>query len=299
MSSARLAVPRAGFTFHSRQLLLQQRSPSAPLVQHLRAASTTARPPPPKPRVLEQPDKFRPPSHPARLRPKPRYTGPPLSEHERQAQTKRQYPHMMPPEGTFMHWFLTDRWVHAFISLVSSSLSLSIPLAHPNAVNHPGQGILVSLIFGIYLQEFLTKTPYRDLLPPNSLLLEHPFRWLNRWITVYGMHIQWASAQTAERRKAIADDVLKRAEYRTAHGLDEQTNAGIFGGWTAREDRGEDGRRLAPAEVLTAEGKAERERNEAEARAAREKNAPVPEGETYVAFDGSVQPVRKKFLGIF
>ena len=101
------------------------------------------------------------------------------------------------------------------------------------------------------------------------------------------------------RKSKERTSIAGRGSVETAHGLDEKTNAGIFGGWTAREERGEDGRRLAPAEVLTAEGRAERERNEAEARVAREKNVPLPEGETYVAFDGTVQPVRKKFLGIF
>jgi hypothetical protein len=130
MSTVRLAVPRAGFQFHSQQLLLRQRtSQLSQQQQHLRAswlqlrsATTNTQPAPrapPKPRVLEQPDRFRPPSHPQRIRPKPRYAGPPLSEHERQAQTTRQYPHMMPPEGTFLHWFLKDRVVHVFITMVS------------------------------------------------------------------------------------------------------------------------------------------------------------------------------------
>lgn len=132
MSAVRLAVPRAGFQFHSQQLLLRQRTSQLTQQQQhlqsawlqLRRATTSAPPPPkapPKPRVLEQPDRFRPPSHPQRIRPKPRYAGPPLAEHERQAQKKRQYPHMMPPEGTFMHWFLTDRTVHVFITMVSRS----------------------------------------------------------------------------------------------------------------------------------------------------------------------------------
>jgi hypothetical protein len=83
----------------------------------VRHASTTA---PPKTIVLEQPDKFRPPSHPQRLnRRAPRqYPGPPLSEAERKAQKTKRYPHMFPNEGTFMHWFLTNRWLHLFITVV-------------------------------------------------------------------------------------------------------------------------------------------------------------------------------------
>src|SRR2546423_5191091 len=80
-------------------------------------ASTTT---PPKTFVLEKPDKFRPPSHPQRLNRKPprQYPGPPLSESERQAQKTRRYPHMFPNEGTALHWFLTNKWIHMWISLV-------------------------------------------------------------------------------------------------------------------------------------------------------------------------------------
>lgn len=42
------------------------------------------------------------------------------------------------------------------------------------------------------------------------------------------------SAVTGEKRKKKVDDVVKRAEYRKAHGL-EQKDA--FGNWTVREDR--------------------------------------------------------------
>lgn len=111
MASLRLAVPRAGFSLHSRQL---QHLRILPAVRH----ASTDKPTPPKPRVLEKPDKFRPPSHPARLRSKPRYTyGPDLTPTQR----TRRYPHMMPPEGTFMHWFLTNRVIHLWISLVRDS----------------------------------------------------------------------------------------------------------------------------------------------------------------------------------
>lgn len=75
-----------------------------------------------KPRVLEKPDKFRPPSHAARLpssRKRPQYTyGPRLTPEELMAQNRKKYPNMMPPEGSFMHWFLTNRMLHVYISFV-------------------------------------------------------------------------------------------------------------------------------------------------------------------------------------
>jgi hypothetical protein len=106
-------VPRASLHMHSKQLQSRLLFPS------IRNASTT----PPKPRLLEKPERFNPPSHPARIRAKPRYHSP-LSEHERQAQNTRRYPHMMPPEGSFMHWFLTNRGLHVWITTVLSGFRL-------------------------------------------------------------------------------------------------------------------------------------------------------------------------------
>lgn len=112
MASLRQMAPRASLSLHSKQL--QQLR----LLPHFRYATTAATRPPPKPRVLEKPERFNPPSHPSR-RARPRqYPGPPLSEHQRQAQKLRKYPHMMPAEGSFLHWFLTSRAVHASITLV-------------------------------------------------------------------------------------------------------------------------------------------------------------------------------------
>lgn len=82
-----------------------------------------------KPRVLAQPDRFRPPSHPARRVIPTRngklvdaapfnYPGPPLSEKEKEEMKKKRYPNMFPPEGTFQHKFLTSRWIHAWIAMV-------------------------------------------------------------------------------------------------------------------------------------------------------------------------------------
>lgn len=80
-----------------------------------------------KPIVLDQPDKFRPPSHASRL--KARSTtamygagsayNQGMTGAEREASRQKRYPHMFPNEGTTLHWFLTTRWVHVTITLVS------------------------------------------------------------------------------------------------------------------------------------------------------------------------------------
>lgn len=79
----------------------------------------------PKVPVLEKPERFNPPSHGARL-PNARlqYSGPPLSEAQRAAQKTKRYPNMMPNEGTFLHWFLNNRSIHIYITLVLPPISL-------------------------------------------------------------------------------------------------------------------------------------------------------------------------------
>jgi hypothetical protein len=92
--------------------------------QRLRHASSTT---PSKasnlrPLVLEKPDKFRPPSHPARIKAKnPRSFGPALSEEDKVRQKTKKYPNMFPPEGTVMFKFLTSRMLHVYICMVCAT----------------------------------------------------------------------------------------------------------------------------------------------------------------------------------
>ncbi|KAH9843400.1 hypothetical protein Tdes44962_MAKER07407 [Teratosphaeria destructans] len=250
MASLRLLTPRASFPLHSKQL--QQRLVS------IRQASTT----PPKPRVLAKPERFNPPSHPSRIRSRqPKYYGPTLSEEQKRAQRTKRYPHMMPPEGTLMHSFLTNRSIHLYFSL----------------------SVLVSLAFFIWLQDFLHNTPYRDLLPPNNMIFAHPFTFFSRWWEVYTMHVQYISAQTAEKRKQKLDDAEKRKEYRKAHGI---------------ETKGEG--MLEKFVGGNAENAAPRERGAGEEASplAAVEEAALPEG-AYVDFEGKVQTERKKWFGIW
>ena len=80
-----------------------------------------------KPRVLEKPTRFNPPSHGKRLKKQlPRQYGPQLTEEQKIEQETKRYPRMMPPEGTFMHWFLTSHGIHTFITLVRCQLNRCI-----------------------------------------------------------------------------------------------------------------------------------------------------------------------------
>lgn len=70
-------------------------------------------------RVLEKPARFNPPSHSSQRipghRPLPLPDLTPEQEKERQNKT---YPGMRFHEGSVMHWFLTTRWIHVWITLV-------------------------------------------------------------------------------------------------------------------------------------------------------------------------------------
>jgi hypothetical protein len=108
----------------SRQLTLRaMRNPQLSLLARpltlSRPASSSSKPVP-KSRLLEKPTRFNPPSHPARLprrNRQPAFTVP-LSAKEKAQQKTKQYPHMMPPEGSFFHWFLTNRTIHVWITMV-------------------------------------------------------------------------------------------------------------------------------------------------------------------------------------
>ena len=79
-----------------------------------------------KPRVLEKPTKFNPPSHGKRLKQQiPRHYGPDITQAQKSEQQTKKYPNMMPPPGSFMFWFLTSRGIHMFITLVRPSHSKS------------------------------------------------------------------------------------------------------------------------------------------------------------------------------
>lgn len=75
---------------------------------------------PAKPIVLEKPARFNPPSHGSRLKRNhvPRHYGPELTAGERLAQSQKNYPGMMAPEGTWAHWFWNSRLLHTMITMV-------------------------------------------------------------------------------------------------------------------------------------------------------------------------------------
>ncbi|KAK2758277.1 hypothetical protein FQN54_004122 [Arachnomyces sp. PD_36] len=171
--------------------------------------------------TLEKPDKFRPPSHPARRVmlpggrtanaaniPAPRnYPGPARSAEEVEASKTKRYPNSFPPEGTVMHRFLTNRGIHVWISM----------------------SILFSLAIFTFTTNFKQTSPFAHLLPPWSGLLTAPYSTLSQALSVYKMHVEAVSLQTAEKRKRKVDDVEKRRMYRVAHGMEEPQDRDFAG----------------------------------------------------------------------
>lgn len=124
-SNIRSGVGSSLHRWHLRNTRVQSRA-------RLRYASSSQQPPSTspqssKPTVLEKPDKFRPPSHGSRRNARSTTAmygagaayNQGMNERERQASQTKSYPHMFPNEGTTMHWFLTTRWVHVTITMVS------------------------------------------------------------------------------------------------------------------------------------------------------------------------------------
>ena len=193
-----------------------------------------------------------------------------------------------------MHWFLTNRTIHLWISLVWRTAFVELVIDTDTA-----KGILVSLVLGIWINDFLHNTPYRDMLPPRSMFFSHPIAYVGRWIETYDLHVAYVSAQTAEKRKQKVDDVKKRSDYRKAHGLD-QAEGGLFGGWTAKGDEESMGPALREGNARLASHAGEGTAIEmAEDTTKTAVNQAAGSTETYVDFEGKQQPVQKKWFGIF
>lgn len=229
-----------------------------------------------KSRILEKPDKFRPPSHPQRLvtpvartpSGQPLNYGPRLSSAEREAQNKKQYPNMFPPEGTVMFKFLTSRWIHIWIAMVRLIFYSSLQIASMNSANKYMQSILTTLATFTFTTNFKATSPFAHLLPPWSGLLTDPFNTVSQAISVFKMDKQHNSVLAREHRQRRVNDAEKRRQYRVAHGMEEPSEEDKAGQTQVEA--------VDPQSPIAVEA----------------------EGETYVDFDGNKKPV-KKWFGIW
>ncbi|OJJ47193.1 hypothetical protein ASPZODRAFT_15873 [Penicilliopsis zonata CBS 506.65] len=161
------------------------------------------------PRVLEKPDKFRPPSHASRRVVQTKngrivsqplnYPGPKLSEKEIAEREAKQYPNTFPPPNTVMFKFLTNKWIHIWIAM----------------------GVLTSLATFTFTTNFKRSSPFAHLLPPWSGLLSHPIDTISQAVSVFKMDVQHNSVLVREQRHKRVEDAEKRRQFRVAHGLEE------------------------------------------------------------------------------
>ena len=161
-------------------------------------------------------------------------------------------------------------------------------------LNVGSQSVLVTLVLGVWIGDFMHNTPYKDLLPPNSMFFAHPLAFVMRYWEIYEMHIGYVSEQTAERRRQRVADVRKRSEYRKAHGMDQ--DEGTFGGWTAKSDVEVMGPGMKEGDITPSPGP------QTTMELARETVRNVEgrsEDETFVDFEGNRRPMRKKWFGIW
>lgn len=187
--------------------------------------------------VIEKPARFNPPSHGARLprknRPQQLHYGGALSGEDVAAQRKRDYPGLPPPRNSWAHWFFNSKILHLGITMVSCATR--VPTLFYLLHAKPWQGTLVSLALYTAAENFKANTPFAEMLPATKDYWQHPIISLRTTHEVWQLTMLHESAVTAEKRKKVVDDVVKRSEYRKAHGLEQK---GGFGNWTVREDKG-------------------------------------------------------------
>lgn len=93
------------------------------------------------------------------------------------------------------------------------------------------QGTLVILALITSYLEFHRTSPFAHLLPRFKDFFRHPVDFVSTWVQVIKLQTAHTSAITAERRRKKVDDVVKRGQYREAHGLNKGEG---FGQWRVR-----------------------------------------------------------------
>jgi hypothetical protein len=131
------------------------------------------------------------------------------------------------------------------------------------------------------------------MLPQGSLFFTHPLSYIRQYFSVYKLHVEAVSAETAEKRRKQMDESRKRTEYLRAHGMEKEN---IFGFGTVEQD---EARAKAKEEKRILEELVRRQRiaDGIDERIVDEKVV-VEDASTYTDFEGKKRPV-KKWLGIF
>ena len=146
----------------------------------------------------------------------PRHYGPQMTEQRVLELDKTEFPHMLPPRGTWKHWFLTSRLFHTWFALVSSTSAE--PRQNTDADLRALQWVLMALVAFAYYEHWTRSTIFRENLPDRWTVLLHPMQATQEFIIAYRMSSRIGDGYTASVRKHGVDDCQKRASYRKAHG---------------------------------------------------------------------------------
>jgi hypothetical protein len=84
-----------------------------------------------------------------------------------------------------------------------------------------------------FVQNFKHNSPFADMIPSWSDFLHHPITSGQTIVEVIRLGEAHNAAIVNEKRRRRVDDVVKRSQYRKAHGLEDKQG---FGGWTAKTD---------------------------------------------------------------
>ncbi|KAL9124428.1 MAG: hypothetical protein Q9217_006237 [Psora testacea] len=215
-----MAAPTLRFLFF--------KDPPRPLhqVQYIRAVIATTQKTPAawrfaststsKPRVLEKPTRFNPPSHGKRIKEHmPQHYGPELTQQQKAEQETKQYPRMMPPPGTIMHWFLNHDSLHIWITL----------------------GTLFSLASFVAWENWCRSTTFRDRLPSKEHVLYHPIDSFLQFWDAWKKNVRETSNSVGEKRKRGIDDAQKRGSYRRVHSGDPNQGIELWPPFEEREGK--------------------------------------------------------------
>lgn len=83
------------------------------------------------------------------------------------------------------------------------------------------------------MQNFKHNSPFADMIPSFSDFFYHPITSGRTIVEVIRLGEAHNAAIVQEKRRRRVDDVVKRSQYRKAHGLEDKQG---FGGWTAKTD---------------------------------------------------------------
>ncbi|KAG8531110.1 uncharacterized protein KY384_004467 [Bacidia gigantensis] len=128
----------------------------------------------------------------------PRNYGPELTHEQVARQNTKYYPNMMPPKGTFLHWFLTNTWIHLWITLGTLTLLASFTM----------------------WENWKRSTTFKNGLPTRGQVLLHPLDSFYQFIFAWRASADEQSMPSYTKNQRGVDDVQKRASYRKAHGGD-------------------------------------------------------------------------------